>query len=407
MRAWNRMRNKNSNQEYEAVGEFVRIFQRGALWHANYQFDGKQHRRSLKTASKKEAQRKARRLEAELLEGRYRDEPRAPSVEALVNEYMNFLRTERRAKKTIVKYTKVLTRLEDLTQRQRIASVDKINLRVIDAFRGERVDAGAAPKTVYNETVIIRQLINFALSRGSLSTDPLKGLKITGPKPTPQPCWLPDEVERILAASPEPQRWVFIVLADTGMRISEFAHLTWEDVDICNNVLQIRPKDDWRPKTGDMRAIPMSRRVRELVASLSRGHRWVLTAPASRRYPQGGQRVSERRLLVTLKRVLKKLGLKGHLHTFRHAFISRCLTSGIPEAVVREWVGHVDRDVIRLYTHLASTVSQDAMKRLSAGQSDKRVPNQGERASGRSGSGPNSAQTQHRRRRNRNEESAK
>jgi hypothetical protein len=44
----------------------------------------------------------------------------------------------------------------------------------------------------------------------------------------------------------------------------------------------------------------------------------------------------------------------------------RALTSGIPEAVVRAWVGHVDADVIRLYTHIADADSQAAMRRLNA-----------------------------------------
>src|SRR5205823_8484629 len=56
--------------------------------------------------------------------------------------------------------------------------------------------------------------------------------------------------------------------------------------------------------------------------------------------------------------------LDGHLHTFRHAFISTALTHGIPEAIVREWVGHVDRDIMRLYTHIASESSQAAMRRF-------------------------------------------
>ncbi len=61
------------------------------------------------------------------------------------------------------------------------------------------------------------------------------------------------------------------------------------------------------------------------------------------------------------------MGLSGHLHTFRHTFISRALVSGIPEAIVRDWVGHVDRDILKLYTHIASIESQDAMTKLVGG----------------------------------------
>src|SRR5207245_1975003 len=104
--------------------------------------------------------------------------------------------------------------------------------------------------------------------------------------------------------------------------------------------------------------------------------------------------VSERRLLSALKRVLLRLGLPGHLHTFRHAFISRALTAGIPEAVVREWVGHVDRDILRLYTHIASATSQAAMRRLTAESAGPKEGGEHTRDD-EEDRNPNSAQFQH------------
>ena len=63
--------------------------------------------------------------------------------------------------------------------------------------------------------------------------------------------------------------------------------------------------------------------------------------------------------------MLKRLKIsKGHLHTFRHAFISRALSAGIPEAVVRSWVELVDADVMKHYTHVADKTSQCEMARL-------------------------------------------
>lgn len=118
----------------------------------------------------------------------------------------------------------------------------------------------------------------------------------------------------------------------------------------------------------------MSPALNSLLAQLPRNSDWVLTAAPSTNYPAGDHQISERRLLLYLKRVLKRLGLPGHLHTFRHAFISHALTSGIPEAVVRQWVGHVDPDIIRQYTHVADKISQQAMEQLSAAaKSDQRT----------------------------------
>lgn len=66
------------------------------------------------------------------------------------------------------------------------------------------------------------------------------------------------------------------------------------------------------------------------------------------------------------KNVLANLKPEGHLHTFRHTFISQCLTRGIPEAAVREWVGHVDPKVIRMYTHVNDAVTQQYLARFVA-----------------------------------------
>lgn len=67
--------------------------------------------------------------------------------------------------------------------------------------------------------------------------------------------------------------------------------------------------------------------------------------------------------LLALKRTLKKLHLPGKVHTFRHTFISHALLSA-PEPVVRSWVGHVDTETIRLYTHVAEAVSRGFINKL-------------------------------------------
>jgi integrase len=229
-------------------------------------------------------------------------------------------------------------------------------------------------------------------------------LKLKKPKPTPQPCWTPAEVEQIIAGSREPDRPKFIALAETGMRVAELTHLTWDDVDFQHNLLHIRPKDDWQPKTGDQRAIPMSPRLRAVLEALLRRSRWVFTAAPSKRFPQEDRPVSDRRLLAALKRVLKKLALKGHVHTFRHSFISKALTQGIPEAIVREWVGHVDAEVIRLCTHIADTACQAAMRRLA-----EAINNDLQKKEAKNGPekcGKDSAQSQHKERSRRKDENA-
>ena len=197
------------------------------------------------------------------------------------------------------------------------------------------------------------------------SVDPLAGYRLRKPKPTPQPCWTPAEADAIVAAAPLEYRPYLTLLRETGCRASEAKYLTWADVDFNQNVIQIRAKDGWRPKSGDQRTIPMTNRLVTTLKSLPRRSRWVCTAPATAAYPEGAGQISGRQALLALKRVLTKLGLKGKLHTFRHAFISQALMNGVPEAVVRHWVGHVDRQIIRLYTHIHDFASHGFVQRFS------------------------------------------
>jgi integrase/recombinase XerD len=212
---------------------------------------------------------------------------------------------------------------------------------------------------------IVALLAQLSISRKYLTEDPLAGYKIKKPKPTPQPCWSPEEVEQILAASSrQPHHDVFVTLADTGMRIGELIHLTRDDIDIANNVIHIRPKKGWKTKTGDIRGIPMTSRVAAVLQAQPRRFQWVFTVPASSRGHESGRKVSSRRLLDYLQRRLKQLKLKGHLHTFRHSHVSHAIARGVAVPVLRSWIGHIDPKTLDLYTHIASKTAQAANRAI-------------------------------------------
>ena len=110
--------------------------------------------------------------------------------------------------------------------------------------------------------------------------------------------------------------------------------------------------------------VPLCDPALALLRSLPNLGRWLFTAPPTARYPQRDRQIDGRRALYHLKKILKQLGLKGHLHTFRHTLISHALASGAPEASVCEWAGHVDAQILELYTHVADEDSKAQMVRL-------------------------------------------
>jgi hypothetical protein len=101
----------------------------------------------------------------------------APAGDAIAL-YLEWLPTERRSPKTLAKYKAVLDRVGALPAARRATSLLDLDLQAVDAYRRARVAAGVAAKTLYTETVIVRQLVNFALSRRLIADDPLRGLRI-------------------------------------------------------------------------------------------------------------------------------------------------------------------------------------------------------------------------------------
>ncbi len=360
------MPSTRKSQEYLPVSERVSIYQRAKTWYVNYQHDGQQIRRSLDTANKKEAILRAHRIEADLDRGSVPDQVRVATIGDVCDALLRSAEVEGRASKTLSKYRYVTKLIQQHAERNRRTHVAQLNHDFADSWRADLKRKSLKPKTIYNMLIILRSVTIFALKRRMSDIDPLVGYKLKKPKPTPQPCWSPEQAELILRSAPEAYRPYFTFLRETGCRAGEGKYLTWDDVDFRRRVIHIRPKDSWKPKSGDQRKIPMTGRLVAVLEKLPRRGRWVFPAPATVRYPKPDRQTSERRSLLALKRVLKQLKLPGHQHTFRHTFVSQALAAGIPEAVVQSWVGHVDRDVIRLYTHISDEVSQGYVSRFSA-----------------------------------------
>ena len=339
-------------------------YRRGKTWYANWQKDGRQYRRRLKARSKKEAIFRAQRIEQEIDQdaGVTRVEP--ARVEQVIGEYLAFAQADGRAKKTLAKYRQVCDQIHAEAVRQDRLRVDQLDQRFADAFRGRLHRDGLKPKTIYNRMTILRSVVLFTFRRKMTPMDPMAGLRLKKPKPTIQPVWSPPEAEQILNHAPDTYRPYLTFLRDSGCRAGEAKFLTWADIDLERGIAHIREKDNSRPKSGDQRVVPLTPRLKQLLGSLSRRGRWVFTAPITARHPEAGRQLSERRALQCLKRIVASMGLNGHLHTFRHTFISQALSRGVPEAVVRDWVGHVDPSILRLYTHISQATSTSYVEKF-------------------------------------------
>ena len=373
---------KTNLEKFISVGDKTSIFNRRGTWHVNYQHEGRQIRRSLKTKSKKEALIQASRIDRDIVDGVVAERIKNATVDEALQAFYEFKQSEDRAKKTLKKYHSIIEEIRELAQDRRVAAASQLDPQFADAFRARLRKNENSAETINDKLVLLRSVVLFAYSRQMIDRDPLKGYKLQKPKPTPQPCWKPEQADAIVEAAPETYRPFLLFLRDTGCRVGEAKFLTWDDVDLDEKVVHIREKKGWKPKTGDQRIIPLSDRLRKQLTCLPRSCNWVFTAPVTAQHAGKDRQISERRALQALKRVLTKLALQRHLHTFRHTLISELLMSGhTPEPVVRSIVGHVDEETLKLYTHVSRALPKayigtlDRLRDEANGAGDDRLGN--------------------------------
>ena len=354
---------------YERIGESVSIFVKGRVWYANHQEGPKQKRTSLRTRNHEVARQKARAIEAEL-SGAVPRQAGTFDIAAAVQAYIDWQDSNDRAPKTMVKYRDVLTRFAAHCRDAGVRLMHAITTQTIDEFAVRRRD-GMAAKTVYTELTIIRQWLNFAVTRRMLAASPVAGTKLVKPKPGPRDYWRQEQLDAIVEAARGPYKAAFVLMSETGMRVGEVVHLTHDDLTLDGPapVAHIRAKEvvagakPWRPKNGEQRAVPLSPRAVAMLRDLPRRRRWVIDR-MNGTAATANQPANDRHILSYLKTVLAKLGLEGTIHKFRHSFCTIAVLAGVDFFTLRRWVGHIDEEALKIYVHIADEQAQVTMRQL-------------------------------------------
>jgi integrase/recombinase XerD len=100
------------------------------------------------------------------------------------------------------------------------------------------------PSTVHQHFRVLRTFFRWAVDAGFLSENPLRGLRVILPKTLPK-CPSAEEVRALIVACPETLagrrlRTIIILLADSGLRVSEALRLRVSDVDLASRTVTIK-----------------------------------------------------------------------------------------------------------------------------------------------------------------------
>ncbi len=102
------------------------------------------------------------------------------SIVEAIELYINWLRTERRAKSSILLYQGELKSFHAFCGIKKILRLSEIKASTLDAYRSDRTSK-VAVKTLYHESVVIKQFLTSCESCGYLSKNLLIKVRITKP----------------------------------------------------------------------------------------------------------------------------------------------------------------------------------------------------------------------------------
>ena len=223
------------------------------------------------------------------------------------------------------------------------ARVDRIGQAQWDPFVAVRQAAGVGPTTINDN----RKVLLAVLSHAGLKPRIAK-LRERG-RAGRVKFWTAAQVRALLAAcrreSPEILPLV-LFLANTGARKTEGIRLRWEGLEFARARAWIEPSEDWQPKDGEPREVPLSRSLAAVLRRQPKRGPFVFTTG---REPHGPFAYWPQ---LRFDRARKAAGLTGGPHTLRHSFATLFLARRPDLPLLSAILGQSQQRTTLLYAHL-------------------------------------------------------
>ncbi|MEX2015557.1 MAG: tyrosine-type recombinase/integrase [Candidatus Hydrogenedentales bacterium] len=328
----------------------------------DYEVEGQRQRLIVGTATtpeelqaiREQAEREARRISVEIDEGKHRPKAGERPVDQVLTE--SFAHLERTAARpsTVRAYSETIKKFRRFLSGGKASRIKDVTPKVIMGFI--QWQSGKAAATISGDLTRLNKIFRRCVKRGDLLDNPFDDDDVRDVWPTPakhEAALTVDEFEKFIQAVPveyarSPQALdyadYFLLLGESGLRLSEGLMLRPCDVNLGRGYLRVQARPGWEPKTkSSIRNVPLTERVEAMLRRRIAGKGSI--SPAERLFPVNwtGRSVNQ-----VFNRVLARLGLheldargqKLRVHSFRHYYATRLVCSGVDPATVRDLLGH-------------------------------------------------------------------
>lgn len=257
-----------------------------------------------------------------------------------------------------------------------VAAVGHVQVRDIDCELLQEVvtewKKTRSAKTIKNRVGTFRLIWDKARVWKYTAKTVYEGLEIPEWVKPEQPCFSIEDIRRIIEVSKQPYKSIWRLAAETGIRRGEICGLNVGDCDLTNRIIVVQravtkkrmlksPKAGVRNGVAKKRVFALSPQLCERLKPFVEGRK--VDDPLF--LSKNGFRLEPDNFIKRhLKPVLKKLGLEGACHAFRHGTATLLDSLHAPMKVRQERLGHVDPATTMDYTHMISADDIEAARPL-------------------------------------------
>jgi integrase len=346
-------------------------YQRGKFWWYRFRFAGERIDEPTKSTSRtvaKEAERQHRRsLEDGFNNFKEVRQNRIRVLEDIVDEYLTGYRLRYRSA-SFAEYA--LGHVGRLLGTKIVADITET---AVLRYQEDRLREKAAPKSINEE---VRFLLKMLGDPGEVIRAHLKEtmqLKLTVHKNIGK-AFDSEETEGLATkakSSRSPHMYpAFMLARNGGLRDTEIKTLTWGQINLVAKTVQVgRAKSE----AGEGRIVPLNSEVYQALVDHRAWYRKRFGEIKDEWYvfPWGKPRPSDpTRHITSFKTAWKttrtNAKVKGRWHDNRHSLITELAESGAGDETIMAIAGHVDRQMLRHYSHIRMKAKREALESVVA-----------------------------------------
>jgi integrase/recombinase XerC len=207
----------------------------------------------------------------------------------------------------------------------------------------------------------IREYFRFLEGLGQIDKCPTTGVETPKREKNARQFLRSDEYTKMLSlAGANPRDYAILqVFLQTGIRVSELAHLTMNDIDF------VKPSLTVAGKGSVSREIALEKKGIQALKSYLAVRPESLSERLFLNYK--GEPISERGIRKLVVKYTKAAGItkKASCHTLRHTFATYKAEKGVSPFQLQQWLGHANLNTTQIYVHLGKQNAKKIMEQTS------------------------------------------